>query len=91
MTKQQRFTQALNRKLPDLLPTLDAISRRTDMTTTAETKVVNLHAALTLLLEAHKDLIKDTNSEPAFGEDQNVTDAERALFENRPLADWERR
>lgn len=52
-------------------------------------RAFNLHAALSQLLEAHKELIKDTNSEPTFGQSQSVTDAERALWENRPLADDE--
>jgi hypothetical protein len=58
-------------------------------TSTAETKAFCLHAALSSLLEYHKHLIRDTNSEPTFGEPEEVTAAERALFENRPLADWE--
>jgi hypothetical protein len=56
----------------------------------AEAKAVNLHSALSSLLESYLDLRKDTNSEPTF-ESENDPDkrAERALFDNRPLADWE--
>lgn len=55
---------------------------------TAETKAFNLHRALSALLDDYKHLAKDTNSEP-MGEDLTVKNAEAALFENRPLADWE--
>jgi hypothetical protein len=55
----------------------------------ATTKAINLHAALSRLLESHKALIRDTNSEPTFGEPEAVTEAEKALFDNRPHADWE--
>jgi hypothetical protein len=53
-----------------------------------ERKAFNLHVAMTRLLESYKHLQKDTNSEPLF-EDDVVDRAGRALFENRPLADWE--
>lgn len=59
------------------------------MNTEAETKAFNLHIALSRLLRRYRRLIKDTNSEPTFGEDESVTEAEKALFENRPMADWE--
>jgi hypothetical protein len=55
----------------------------------AEAKAFNLHCALRDLLAAHKELIRDTNSEPTFGEAEAVTSAERALFDNRPMAAWE--
>lgn len=60
-------------------------------TSDAETKAVNLHAALSRLVEDYRELVKDTNSEPTFGEPEAIVKAERALFENRPLADWETR
>jgi hypothetical protein len=53
-----------------------------------ERKAFNLHAAMTRLLDQYKRLQKETNSEPLF-ENSVVDDAERALFNNRPLADWE--
>lgn len=55
----------------------------------AQTKAYRLHAALSSLLQDHKRLIWDTNSEPTFGEPGAVIEVERALYDNRPLADWE--
>lgn len=54
----------------------------------AERKAFELHKALSNILERHKELIKDTNSELLFGESEAVIEAEAALFENRPLDDW---
>ena len=59
------------------------------MGTEAEIKAFRLHAALAELLARYKNLIRDTSSEPTFGEDDGVIAAERALFENRPDAAWE--
>jgi hypothetical protein len=58
------------------------------MSTEAERKAVNLHAALTSLLNYYKGLAKDCGHDPING-DEAVEMAESALFENRPLADWE--
>jgi hypothetical protein len=55
----------------------------------AETKAVNLHKALSALLERYRELLKDTDREPLFSQDIGVTLAEAALYDNRPLADWE--
>lgn len=55
----------------------------------AESKALALHAALTALLHRYRGLVKDTNSEPTFGEDEAITTASIALFQNCPLADWE--
>lgn len=56
-----------------------------------ERKAFNLHAALTRLLGSYIHMRKDTSSEPMFDDDPTdpVNRAEKALFENRPLADWE--
>jgi hypothetical protein len=61
-----------------------------DKRTDAEIKAFNLHTALRSLLEDYKELVHDTNSEPTF-ESENDADkkAERALYDNAPLADWE--
>ena len=55
----------------------------------AKLKAIRLHAAFTVLLDHYKDLVKDTNSEPAFGKNVEIEIAEKELFANRPLADWE--
>jgi hypothetical protein len=55
----------------------------------AETKAYNLHTELSALLEVHKELIRQTNSEPLFGVTEAVARAERVLFVNAPMADWE--
>lgn len=55
----------------------------------AETKASNLHRELSYLLGAYQQLVKDTNSEPVFGKGDVIERTEKALFDNRPLADWE--
>lgn len=61
-----------------------------DTRTDAEIKACNLHAALSSLLESYKDLRNDTNSWPMVEYDSDPDKiAEKALFENAPLADWE--
>lgn len=57
----------------------------------AERKAYNLHVALRSLLDAYLDLQKDTNREPLDEDSENNPDkrAERALYDNAPLADWE--
>lgn len=60
-----------------------------DDRTESEIKAYNLHVELEALLYSYNKLVKGTNSEPTFGEDVNATRAGRALYDNRPLADWE--
>jgi hypothetical protein len=55
----------------------------------SDIKALNLHKALRELLIEHKDLIKDTNSEPTFGEYGSIERMGRILYDNMPLADWE--
>jgi hypothetical protein len=57
--------------------------------TNMRTKFMALYRALESARDDLKELVKDTNSEATFGEHDAVTRAEAALFENRPLADWE--
>lgn len=52
-------------------------------------KFMALYRALESARDDIRHLIKDTNSEPTFGEYEAVTRAEAALFANRPFADWE--
>ena len=60
-----------------------------DTRTEAEIKAFNLHVALTEALRGLEYLVDKTNSEPTFGEHPDIESARRALFENRPMADWE--
>lgn len=56
----------------------------------AEIKAYNLHYALRALVIDYQELVKDTNSEPTFESDGDADKmAERALYDNMPLADWE--
>jgi hypothetical protein len=56
----------------------------------AETAAVNLHRELRALLDSYLELRKDTNSEPTFESEHDPDKrAERALYNHRPLADWE--
>jgi hypothetical protein len=50
-------------------------------------KAANLHKALADLLDSFREMVRDTNSEPTFGEHPAIEIAERALFDNRPLED----
>jgi len=52
-------------------------------------KFMALYRALEAARDDLKHLVKDTNSEPTFGEHYAIENAEAALFANRPLADWE--
>lgn len=66
------------------------LSVMTDTRTEAEIKAYNLHCALRSLLLDYQELVKDTNSEPTFESESDADkQAERALYDNMPLADWE--
>lgn len=54
--------------------------------TEAQAKAVHLHDALAHLLDRYRDVIRGSTWSDDY---DDIPRAERALFENRPLADWE--
>jgi len=60
-----------------------------DDRTDAEIKAYNLHTELQSLLYCYEKLLRQTDSEPLFGRDLAAERAGKALYDNRPFAEWE--